>query len=266
MKTREKIIKRKFICYRDGLKIRGTIFRIDNKNDQPIAILSHEFMTNRFFTYSYAKVLTRLGYACFCFDFCGGGIISSSEGKSTNMSVLTEKEDLKAVIDFAKTQEYVDPSSIVLLGFSQGGFISALVAKEMEEELKGLVLLYPALTIPDDARKGDMLGMKFDINNIPKKLNLGLMRLSNRYVIDVKDIDAYKEISGYRGNILIIHGDKDGLVDISSSYKARDAYLEKGAKVRLEVIKGAKHIFIRRKYRLEAISLIEDFAAKLTKS
>ena len=117
-----------FSCERDNLKISGTIFLSEDCSQElSTVIISHEFMANQLFSYPYAKALASEGYAVFCFDFCGGGVVSSSDGKSTDMSVLTEKEDLQAVIAYAKSQDYVDENKITLLGCSQGGFVSALL-------------------------------------------------------------------------------------------------------------------------------------------
>ncbi len=161
------IEKREFSCCRGDLEIRGTMFMPSGQTDIPIAIVCHEFMTNRLFSYPYAMALAKSGYAAFCFDFCGGGIVCSSDGDSRNMSVLTEIEDLRSVIAFAKEQDYTSDEPLLLMGCSQGGLVAALTAAELPEEIGGLILQYPALLIPDAARKGEMLWMNFDPDNVP---------------------------------------------------------------------------------------------------
>lgn len=42
------------------------------------------------------------GFATYNFDFCGGGFGSRSAGTMLEMSVLTEAEDLNAIIDHFK--------------------------------------------------------------------------------------------------------------------------------------------------------------------
>lgn len=261
------IEKCEFSCYRQDLKIRGTVFLPKGQADLPIAIVSHEFMMNRLFSYPYALELARCGYAVFCFDFCGGGIICGSEGDTRDMSVMTEKEDLSAVIAFAKAQTYTNNAPILLMGCSQGGLVSALMAAELGDEVGGLILQYPALLIPDAARKGEMLGMSFDPDNIPNEMrSLGIMRIGKRYVTDVINLDTLPTITQYKGKILIIHGDKDTLVNISGSEKARDAYLAAGADVTMKTISGGKHIFLKSKHINEAKSHIAEFANQLKAS
>lgn len=250
----------RFSCERDDLKISGTVFLPEKYSGKlPAVIISHEFMANQLFSYPYAKALANEGYAVFCYDFCGGGIVSSSEGKSTDMSVLTEKEDLQAVITYVKSQDYVDEMQITLMGCSQGGFVSAIVAAEQPEEIKSLILLYPALSIPDGARSGHMLWAKFDPENIPETFYCSVMKLGRRYAADVQDMDAYKEIKGYTGNVLIVHGDADNLVNISGSEKALSVYEENGTSAKLVTVSGAGHIFFNGKHREQAISDILRF-------
>lgn len=69
------IDKIEFSCYRGDLEIRGTVFVPSGQTALPIGIVCHEFMTNRLFSHPYAKALAKNGYAAFCFDFCGGGIV-----------------------------------------------------------------------------------------------------------------------------------------------------------------------------------------------
>ena len=63
-----------------------------------------------------------VGYAAYCFDFCGGSDKSKSGGSTDDMTVFTEVEDLRAVVKTVKSLGYVEPSEVYLLGSSQGGF------------------------------------------------------------------------------------------------------------------------------------------------
>ena len=105
--------------------------------------------------------LAEMGYVAFTFDFCGGSAMcGKSDGKTTEMSVLTETKDLKAVIEYVRNLSYTDSEKILLMGCSQGGFVSALVAAKNNFPIEKLVLFYPALCIPDDARAGKMMMAK----------------------------------------------------------------------------------------------------------
>ena len=252
-----------FSCERDGLTIKGTVFLPKGKPDCPIAVISHGFMANQMFSQIHAQNLAKMGYAAFCFDFCGGTLVGSSDGDSTDMSVLTEVEDLKAVIEFAKSQSYTDENELILLGCSQGGFVSAIVAAEMKEEVDALILLYPALCIPDDARSGEMMFAKFDPQNVPETFRCGPMKLGRRYVTDVIEMDPYEIIHQYTGKVLIIHGNQDKIVDISYALRAVETYSQAGADVEMKIIDKGGHMFFRPIHAYKALGYIREYVRTL---
>ena len=252
-----------FSCERDGLTIKGTVFLPKGKTDCPIAVISHGFMANQMFSQIHAQNLAKMGYAAFCFDFCGGTLVGSSDGDSTDMSVLTEVEDLKAVIEFAKSQSYTDENELILLGCSQGGFVSAIVSAEMKEEVDALILLYPAFCIPDDARSGEMMFAKFDPQNVPETFWCGPMKLGRRYVTDVIEMDPYEIIHQYTGKVLIIHGNQDKIVDISYALRAVETYSQAGADVEMKIIDKGGHMFFRPIHAYKALGYIREYVRTL---
>ena len=252
-----------FSCERDGLTIKGTVFLPKGKTDCPIAVISHGFMANQMFSQIHAQNLAKMGYAAFCFDFCGGTLVGSSDGDSTDMSVLTEAEDLKAVIEFAKSQSYTDENELILLGCSQGGLVSAIVAAEMKEEIDALILLYPALCIPDDARSGEMMFAKFDPQNVPETFWCGPMKLGRRYVTDVIEMDPYEIIHQYTGKVLIIHGNQDKIVDIPYALRAVETYSQAGADVEMKIIDKGGHMFFRPIHAYKALGYIREYVRTL---
>ena len=169
--------------------------------------------------------LAEMGYVAFTFDFCGGSAMcGKSDGKTTEMSVRTETKDLKAVIEYVRNLSYTDSEKILLMGCSQGGFVSALVAAKNNFPIEKLVLFYPALCIPDDARAGKMMMAKFDPQNVPDTFRCGLMKLGCCYAMDVMQMDAFAEIKNYAGRVCIVHGTKDKIVDVSYAKRAAEAY------------------------------------------
>ena len=248
--------ERFFECRRGDLTIRGTEYKPEGEN-LPVAIVSHGFLVNQNTVRQYAQALAELGYAAYCYDFCGGGIFGSkSDGKTTDMSVLTEISDLEAVVEYARSLPYTG-DALLLMGASQGGFVSALTAAKHPDWVEKLVLLYPALCIPDDARAGKMMFAKFDPQNVPELVKCGPMKLGRCYVEDVLAMDPFAEISPYTGPVLIIHGTKDKIVDIEYAKKAQKAYSD----ATLHIIEKAKHGF-KGKYDAEALSYLRDFAKK----
>lgn len=168
------IRRRTFSCMRGDLTIRGTDYR-PNGEKLPIAIVCHGFMANQQTVRQYARVLAKIGYCAYCFDFCGGSVppLGRSDGATTDMSVLTEVQDLEAVIRYAQSLPYTS-DTLLLMGCSQGGMVSALTAAKHPDAVDRLVLFYPAFCIPDDARAGHMMMAHFDPQNLPEKIHCSL--------------------------------------------------------------------------------------------
>lgn len=259
------ISEKLFECQRDGLTIRGTEYRPMGEN-LPIAIVSHGFMAFQDTVRHYARLFAELGFVSYCFDFCGGSVIKGkSGGKTTEMSVLTEVKDLEAVIEYAKSLPYTNSCNVTLMGCSQGGFVSALVAAKQKEQIAKLVLFYPALCIPDDARAGKMMFAKFAPNNIPEIVNCGPMKLGRCYVTDVIGMDPFEEIKDYPGEVLIVHGTEDKIVKWDYAKRAYETYLKSNPaglppeqRVTLRLITGGAHGFSK-KHDAMAMEEIKKF-------
>ena len=186
-------------------------------------------------------------------------MMGRSDGETTNMSVLTEVRDLCAVIEYAKGLDYTDSSNILLMGCSQGGFVSALTAAKLKNEIGKLVLFYPALCIPDDARKGKMMWAEFDPKNIPEIVKCGPMKLGRCYIADVVNMNPFDEIKDYEGDVLIVHGTSDKIVSAHYANDAEKVYSarEKGL-VKLHFIDGGQHMFSKKHDRI-AIEYLKNF-------
>ncbi|HOQ10594.1 MAG TPA: alpha/beta hydrolase [Syntrophomonadaceae bacterium] len=247
------LIRQPFSCQRGSLIIRGHVYRRET-GVLPAIIICHGYLANQRTVRHYAEFLAGLGWAAFTFDFCGGGLLSRSDGKPSEMSILTGVEDLKPVINYVKQRNDIDTEHISLMGCSQGGVVCALTAAKIKNEIERLILFSPAFCIPDDARRGKLLFARFDPENIPPVISRFPMKLSDVYVKAVKDMNIYDEIKGYEGPVLLIHGTKDKLVDISYSRQAREVYKQ----CEYLEIEGAGHIF-RRKHDRKAMEALGKF-------
>ncbi|MCR4736040.1 MAG: alpha/beta hydrolase [Treponema sp.] len=238
-----------FSCKRDKLTIRGLLFRPESKAKKlPLAIISHGFMADYNSTKDYAKAFAEMGFLSIVFDFSGGSMHSQSDGDTSQMSLLTETEDLKAVIQAALLLPNVDKEDITLVGCSMGGFVSAMVAKESATQIKRIILFYPAFCMPDDARRGQMIQAKFNPQNIPDSIYCGEMKLGKIFVDDIINLNPFEEIKNYKGQVLLIHGSSDDLVLPEYSKKAYKAYFQaRGQKpdkdLQLLLIDNANHGF-----------------------
>lgn len=211
----------------------------DSDKALPAVIISHEFGMNMSSTARYAKALYNFGYAAFIFDFCGSGS-GISDGKSTKNSLLTEKEDLSRVLDYVRSLDCIDNDRITLMGCSQGGLVTALLAAERESEVERIILCYPALSIPDDARKGDMLGAKFTPDKLPEEYHSLYVKLGREYIEGALALEPWREICSFSKPVLILHGDKDKIVPFAYSQSANEKYPNS----KLVRLSNARHLFL----------------------
>lgn len=235
---------------REGMDIYGVAHIPSGvEGKMPAVILSHELGATLDRVKGYGEALAEAGYVTVCFDFCGGGYGSRSDGDVLDMSVLTEKADLEAVLEEVRGWDFVDVDSIYLMGNSQGGVVTAMTAAEHRDEIRAVVLVYPAFCIYDDVHE------MFDSpEEIPETHRLLGMLLGQRYFLDTWDQEPYALIQEYGKDILLIHGSRDSIVPLSYS----DKLAENVEKVEYHVIQGADHGFLGEDFAL-AVSYIINF-------
>lgn len=224
-------------CKSSDIDIYGKMYTPKGTEDKlPVVVLSHSSSLTHAAMAPYAEYLVSKGYAAYCFDFCGACDESLSKGRTTEeMTVFTEVDDLGIVLDQIRTLDYIDPDNVFVLGSSQGGLVTALVAENRPSDIKGMILFYPAFNLPELVAKftsddGGILG------GIGSGGNMGM---SDAFVNTIKDFDVYANIGKYAGDIIILHGTKDFLVDIKYSEQA----VEKYPSAILYPIEGASHGF-----------------------
>ena len=224
-------------CKSQNIDIYGLMYTPKGKEGKlPVVVLSHSSSLTHEAMVPYAEYLVKKGYAAYCFDFCGACDESLSKGRTTEeMTVFTEVDDLGIVLDKIRTLDYIDPDNVFVLGSSQGGLVTALVAEKRPSDIKGMILFYPAFNLPELVAKftsddGGILG------GIGSGGNMGM---SDAFVNTIKDFDVYANIGKYAGDIIILHGTKDFLVDIKYSEQA----VEKYPSAILYPIEGASHGF-----------------------
>lgn len=251
------MIKTEFSCNREGLTIRGTEYRCEKEDKQgkwPIAVICHGFGGNQYDLVFYAEAFAEMGYAAYCFDFCGGCVVGKSDGSSLEMTIETETKDVNAVLDYAKSLDYTEEGHILLAGGSQGGYVAGIAAAERASEIEKLILFYPALCIPDDARAGHLGGANYDINRVPEVIDTFGVRISRKFHEEVVDKNAVAQICGYGGPVLLIHGSEDMLVNCRYAKEAAAAYKN----CHLQILQGAGHGFSQQQ-REQVIVSVREF-------
>lgn len=195
----------------------GVLTIPETEEPVPLIILSHGFGGNHSGNNDYSDRFVKDGFATFNLDFCGGGWGSRSAGKMEDMSVLTEAEDLNAVVDHFLTDERF--SCIMLWGASQGGFVSGYVSAQRPDDIRAVVMEFPAIVLQDDAREKMLPDGTF-----PETSKILGISMGRKYNEDAVSFDFYEHIASYTGPVLILHGDKDPIVPLRYSERAVEVY------------------------------------------
>lgn len=220
---------------KDGQKIYGQLVLPKQYNQQlPIVIIGHGFNSSHASNMVYAKALANRGVAAYAFDFIGGSSVSKSDGEMIDTSIISQRRDMETILHQIRAYEFVDKNNVFLMGDSQGGLVAALTAGLHPNFVKGLVLLYPALRLPNMLKLFEK-----NLDKLPDTLTIMGATIGKRYVIDAAGLDVNSEIAKFKGNVLIVQGDKDLIVPLSSSQEALEIY----DNAVLEVVQGAGHSF-----------------------
>lgn len=200
----------------NGKDIYARAFVPDVEGRVPLVIFSHGLGADARHEEEVQKTLAKAGIAVFSFEFAGGSSSADpmSEGLTTEMSVLTEVQNLKDAIRIASGMEYVDPQKIYLMGSSQGGLVTALTAEEFTN-IQGLFLFYPAFSLPDDIRSSFP-----KLDEVPETFNLLGTKIGKKYITDIYDMDPYANLEKLGMPVHIYHGKDDNIVPITASQKA----------------------------------------------
>ena len=215
-------------------RIYGRIWYPAAAGKHPAVILSHGYNGNHAGFERECRFFAQNGVTAYSFDFCGGSVASKSSGVSTDMTLFTEKEDLLAVVDAAVQWDFVDAGAIFLLGGSQGGLVTALAAEERKEQVRGMILYYPAFNIPDDWRH------RFDgAGEIPAEYPFWGLTLGRNFFASMRDFVSFDHIGGFERPVLIVQGDRDEIVPPTVAQRA----IKKYKQGKLLILSGEGHGF-----------------------
>ena len=228
------IVIKDFILQANNREIFGKLYYPADEGKYPAIIMSHGYNgCHEDFPYESLHI-AKSGYVVCTYDFCGGSVKAKSSGRTEDMTIFTEKEDLWAVIEYVRGLEQVDASKLFLMGASQGGLVTSLVAEDVEELINGMILYFPALNIPADWRENFKT-----VEDIPEVFELWGMKLGRNFFLSIRDFDTFEHIGGLAKDVLVIHGDRDSVVMVENSERAQKLYQN----MELVVLSGEGHGF-----------------------
>lgn len=223
---------------RAGLNLAGIIEKPELNDGEkcPLVIIMHGF-TSSYQCPLLVKIseeLLKNGIASLRFDFNGHG---KSDGLFEDMTVMSEVEDTREILRYAKKLNFVEGISI--LGHSQGGVIAGMVAGYYLDDITCLVQMAPAATLKDDAINGTLMGVKYDPKHVPEYVTFDNKRLGCLYFRIAQKLPIYEVSSQYEGPVSLIHGIEDNIVSCNASKKYHEVYADS----ELHLLEGEDHGF-----------------------
>ena len=216
---------REIWCENNGNRIYGQAYIpiIEGVTKFPLVIHAHGMGSNHEAGAGYLKRYAEKGFAGYTFDFPGGSRPTNenkSDGDPMQNSAVTEASDLQAILDTALTWDFVDTGFVFLEGGSMGGLVTTVVGCTHQDEIAGMILMYPALSAKVDGGM-EMYPTKDDV---PEDVSLfgGWIHVGKNYITDLWDVDFDRLLSSYQGHMLLLHGDRDSTVPISWSEHAKE--------------------------------------------
>ena len=223
----------------DGIDHYGKLLTPDGESGEkyPTVIYAHGAESDYKADMSTLKSLAMSGIAVYTFDFYGWTNRTKGEKKGAwfkgtargvdnayEAKVLEQVDELNAVIEKIKTLDCVDTNNIFLLGSSMGGATVATCAVTHSDDIRGIILQYPAINLNPDATVD---GATYDVNK-------------------------------YTRNVLLLQGTTDVIVPISMSENLYAHYNKYTEHCTMRIYCGEPHVF-HGKYKIVAARAVYDF-------
>ncbi len=202
----------------------------------PVAVVMHGVMASKEYplVLNISDSLLAEGFVVVRFDFNGHGV---SEGDFQDMTVLSEVEDATAVVSYVQELPYA--GKINFIGHSQGGAVASILAGELKDQVNSMALFAPAAVLEDQTKTGFVLGIPFDLDNVPEYVEVFGHRVGRAYILEAQNINIYGRAAAYEGPVCLIHGLNDQIVPYEYSEKYNDIY----AKSEIHLMEGEDHGF-----------------------
>ncbi|MFH1113290.1 MAG: alpha/beta fold hydrolase [Pseudomonadota bacterium] len=197
-----------------------------------------------------ARRFSSLGLATIVFNFRGCG---ESEG---NFDMMGWTRDLEAVVETALNTPHIDPTRLIILGFSGGGAAAIQVAAD-NDDVFGLAVVgtpahfklfkaEPEQIVADFRERG-----LFKDQDFPRDVD--------KWLQGFEEIEPRRWIAHFKGkHFLVVHGDEDELIPIEHAHDLVDR--APSGISELAVIPGGVH---RLRLDPRCIKILEDWLVKI---
>ena len=227
---------KEFYINSDGIKLHAILQMPENKKKCPLLIVVHGLTghMDEVHIKAAADTANEIGFASLRVEMYGHG---KSEGKFEDHTLYKWINNMLDVVSYARTLDFV--TDMYLCGHSQGGLLTVLIGGLLPDTFRAIIPLSAAVMIPEVARGGGILGMKFDPDHIPDILDFFGGKLNGNYLRTAQTIHVEEFVMKYRKPVLLVHGTRDQAVDVGYSYWLRQLYHDRT----LVTVEGANHGF-----------------------
>lgn len=231
----------------DKLKLHARLF--ENKNSNKVAILCHGYRGTAYRDFcGGAKEAIELGYNVILIDERAHG---TSQGHSITFGVR-EVKDLLAWVSYAR-ERFGQNIDLALIGISMGGATVLMAADKVGENVK--IVADCPYSSPKIMLKETIKAIHLPVFIFYPLVNLTSLLFAHT---SLSKISAYDSIKATNNKVLIIHGNKDSVVNCKISQTLYQTYPDK---IRYELFDGADHgvsyLVDTNRYRQTIIDFLE---------
>ncbi len=197
-----------------------------------------------------AHQFASIGIASVFFNFRGCG---ESEG---NFDIAGWARDMEAVLAKIPESSHIDPTRLMVLGFSAGGAASVKVASETSK-IFGLALAGTPAHFDMFQQDASEIVHDFRLRGIIRDPDFPPD--SERWLQAFSDMEPRRWIPDFKGQyLLIVHGDQDELISVDHAHQLKEA--APAGVAELSIIPGGVH-----KLRLDkrCIDAVEEWILKI---
>ncbi len=202
-----------------GRSVHAVLYLPDTAAPAPAVLMSHGYNGCKTDFDHGARRLAENGIASLCYTFCGGSTRDESGFPTTSMTLLTEREDALALLDYLRSHPAIDAEKVFLFGGSMGGMVSVLACQERPEDIAGLGLLFPALCIPANWTERYATD-----EEVPETIDFWGMTLGKGFVTSLRGMDVFAKMPEYTKPVIIFQGAKDPIARLADSERAASLY------------------------------------------
>lgn len=214
----------------------------EGKTSYPVVVMFHGFTGNKAETHfiftKTARYLVKKGISVLRFDFMGSG---DSEGKFEDMTLKTEMNDGKKIMEFILQDKRFNRDRIGVLGLSMGAVTAVFTASKYKT---AALVLWSPLAYPEVLKNSLTRGLRKELLKKGKVYPPGMGHYLGKGFFDsLSAVNPLKYARSYSGNVLVVHTKDDTSVPLKHSLAYFEAFHESSVLPRIIILDEGGHTF-----------------------